>query len=216
LSRPAKTFHLRDCGPLWGVAWAAVPFRLLGVVFLSWGTCFLARLFMIQHDCGRGSIFCYRLANDWVGRFLGVLTLTPYDDLHRPWRRLAPRRSDSVGPETRYSWRIDARRSRDRPSGASRRRSPTRASAPWLCRSRRGAIFDRRRGVGRVEGASQGCQSDSEAAVGGPSPDFRCGSMLLKKVFRGVERIFSEALVPWSENDVGGHIISPIFNQRPS
>ena len=41
-------------------------------------------------------------------------------------------------------------------------------------------------------------------------------SMLLKKVFRGVERIFSEALVPWSENDVGGHIISPISNQRPS
>jgi hypothetical protein len=31
----------------------------------------------------------------------------------------------------------------------------------------------------------------------------RFGPMLLKKVFRGVERIFSEALVPWSENDVG-------------
>src|SRR5262245_19941724 len=38
---------------------------------------------MIQHDCGHGSFFRYRLANDWVGRFLGVLTLTPYDD----WRR---------------------------------------------------------------------------------------------------------------------------------
>ena len=38
--------------------------------------------------------------------------------------------------------------------------------------------------------------------------------MLLKKVFRGVERIFSEALVPWSENDVGGHIISPISKGR--
>jgi fatty acid desaturase len=44
---------------------------------------FLMRLFMIQHDCGHGSFFCYRLANDWVARFLGVLTLTPYDD----WRR---------------------------------------------------------------------------------------------------------------------------------
>lgn len=40
--------------------------------------------------------------------------------------------------------------------------------------------------------------------------------MLLKKVFRGVERIFLEALVPWSENDVGGHIIGPIFSQRAS
>jgi hypothetical protein len=38
--------------------------------------------------------------------------------------------------------------------------------------------------------------------------------MLLKKVFRGIEQIFSEAPVRWS--DVGGHIISPIFNQQPS
>ena len=38
----------------------------------------------------------------------------------------------------------------------------------------------------------------------------------VEKVFRGVERIFSEAPVRWSENDVGGHIISPISNQQPS
>jgi acyl-lipid omega-6 desaturase (Delta-12 desaturase) len=40
---------------------------------------FLVRLFMIQHDCGHGSFFHHRLANDWVGRVIGVLTLTPYD-----------------------------------------------------------------------------------------------------------------------------------------
>ncbi len=40
---------------------------------------FLVRLFMIQHDCGHGSFFRNRIANDWVGRALGVLTLTPYD-----------------------------------------------------------------------------------------------------------------------------------------
>ena len=40
---------------------------------------FLVRLFMIQHDCGHGSFFRHRLANDWVGRVIGVLTLTPYD-----------------------------------------------------------------------------------------------------------------------------------------
>jgi omega-6 fatty acid desaturase (delta-12 desaturase) len=34
---------------------------------------------MIQHDCGHGTFFAGRLANDWVGRVLGVLTLTPYD-----------------------------------------------------------------------------------------------------------------------------------------
>jgi hypothetical protein len=38
----------------------------------------------------------------------------------------------------------------------------------------------------------------------------------VEKGFSGVGRIFSEALAPWSENDVGGHIISPISNQRPS
>ncbi len=44
---------------------------------------FLVRLFMIQHDCGHGAFFTNRLANDWVGRVIGVLTLTPYDW----WRR---------------------------------------------------------------------------------------------------------------------------------
>jgi acyl-lipid omega-6 desaturase (Delta-12 desaturase) len=40
---------------------------------------FLVRLFMIQHDCGHGSMFSSRAANDWIGRCLAVLTLTPYD-----------------------------------------------------------------------------------------------------------------------------------------
>ena len=39
---------------------------------------FLVRLFMIQHDCGHGSFFRRRRANDWLGRMIGVLTLTPY------------------------------------------------------------------------------------------------------------------------------------------
>jgi acyl-lipid omega-6 desaturase (Delta-12 desaturase) len=40
---------------------------------------FLVRLFIIQHDCGHGAFFRQRAANTWVGRVLGVLTLTPYD-----------------------------------------------------------------------------------------------------------------------------------------
>jgi acyl-lipid omega-6 desaturase (Delta-12 desaturase) len=40
---------------------------------------FLVRLFMIQHDCGHGSFFRHRLMNDWLGRAIGVFTLTPYD-----------------------------------------------------------------------------------------------------------------------------------------
>ena len=43
----------------------------------------LVRLFMIQHDCGHGSFFPNRTANDWLGRAIGVLTMTPYDH----WRR---------------------------------------------------------------------------------------------------------------------------------
>lgn len=44
---------------------------------------FLVRLFMIQHDCGHGTLFRKRSTNDWVGRVIGPLTLTPYDF----WRR---------------------------------------------------------------------------------------------------------------------------------
>jgi len=44
---------------------------------------FVVRLFMIQHDCGHGAFFRRRLANDWLGRVIGVVTLTPYD----LWRR---------------------------------------------------------------------------------------------------------------------------------
>ena len=38
----------------------------------------LVRLFIIQHDCGHGSFFLSRCANDRLGRLLSVLTLTPY------------------------------------------------------------------------------------------------------------------------------------------
>ena len=44
---------------------------------------FLVRLFVLQHDCGHGALFAGRRANDWTGRLIGILTLTPYDY----WRR---------------------------------------------------------------------------------------------------------------------------------
>jgi omega-6 fatty acid desaturase (delta-12 desaturase) len=69
---------------LWVAMWLALDigyglYLLLAVPAAG----FLVRLFMIQHDCGHGAFFRHRLANDWVGRVLGVLTLTPYDC----WRR---------------------------------------------------------------------------------------------------------------------------------
>jgi acyl-lipid omega-6 desaturase (Delta-12 desaturase) len=70
---------------LWAAAWLAYMFGFWWVSLLigipSAG--FLVRLFMIQHDCGHGAFFSDRRANDWVGRAIGVLTMTPYDF----WRR---------------------------------------------------------------------------------------------------------------------------------
>lgn len=43
----------------------------------------LIRMFIIQHDCGHGSFFNQKWANDLVGRAISVLTFTPYDI----WRR---------------------------------------------------------------------------------------------------------------------------------
>ena len=38
----------------------------------------LVRLFVIQHDCGHGAFFESAIANDWLGRFLSLFTVTPY------------------------------------------------------------------------------------------------------------------------------------------
>src|SRR6202048_498330 len=70
---------------LWALAWTALylDYWWLCLLLAMPAAGFLVRLFMIQHDCGHGSFFRNRSANDWVGRVIGVLTLTPYDF----WRR---------------------------------------------------------------------------------------------------------------------------------
>ena len=57
---------------------AAVQGYWLALLLLPLAAGLLLRLFLIQHDCGHGAFFPRRSANDWVGRCLGVLTLTPY------------------------------------------------------------------------------------------------------------------------------------------
>jgi acyl-lipid omega-6 desaturase (Delta-12 desaturase) len=59
---------------------------------------FLVRLFMIQHDCGHGSFFRRRRANDWAGRVIGVLTLTRRFDWRLAILRPAPIRGHLLGP----------------------------------------------------------------------------------------------------------------------
>ena len=39
---------------------------------------FIMRIFIIQHDCGHGSFFKSRKANDYLGMVCSVLTFTPY------------------------------------------------------------------------------------------------------------------------------------------
>jgi acyl-lipid omega-6 desaturase (Delta-12 desaturase) len=95
LSRYREPSHARSIGELavtasplvalWLASWFAFS---LGHAWASLliaipAAGFLLRLFMIQHDCGHGTFFSYRWANDWAGRIIGVLTLTPYD----LWRR---------------------------------------------------------------------------------------------------------------------------------
>ena len=69
---------------IWVLMWAALDHGYwIGLLLAIPAAGFLVRLFMIQHDCGHGSFFHGRRVNDWVGRTIGVLTLTPYDY----WRR---------------------------------------------------------------------------------------------------------------------------------
>jgi omega-6 fatty acid desaturase (delta-12 desaturase) len=69
---------------LWIGAWFALSvsyWLTLAISLVAAG--FLVRFFLIQHDCGHGAFFSSKKTNDWVGRILGVFTLTPYDI----WRR---------------------------------------------------------------------------------------------------------------------------------
>jgi len=65
---------------IWAVAWVLLDMAPVASVLLAMGNgLFLVRLFIIQHDCGHGGYFRNRTLSDWVGRALGVLTVTPYD-----------------------------------------------------------------------------------------------------------------------------------------
>ena len=79
---------------LWALSWAAVHYgQWWGLIFIIPAAGFLLRLFMIQHDCGHGSFFAHRSSDDWTGRAIGVLTLTPYDY----WRRAHAEHHASAG-----------------------------------------------------------------------------------------------------------------------
>jgi len=70
---------------LWALAWFAFHngYWWCSLMLAVPAAGFMVRLFIIQHDCGHGAFFRNKVANDWVGRAIGVLTMTPYD----LWRR---------------------------------------------------------------------------------------------------------------------------------
>jgi acyl-lipid omega-6 desaturase (Delta-12 desaturase) len=55
--------------------WLVLPLAILAAGFL-------ARIFIIFHDCGHGSFFQLKRANQMIGSIAGLLNLTPY----RHWR----------------------------------------------------------------------------------------------------------------------------------
>jgi omega-6 fatty acid desaturase (delta-12 desaturase) len=81
-------FQLLTTAGLFTAGWIAV---LLAMRVGLWAGLLVAiptggltiRLFIIQHDCGHGSFFRARWANDLVGFAIGVVTLMPYGY----WRR---------------------------------------------------------------------------------------------------------------------------------
>jgi len=93
----AKYQHPSTVRALWQITNTIVPYALLwyGMYVLKdislWFTiplavvagALLVRVFIILHDCGHGSYFRSRLANDIVGFAAGMLTFTPYD--HWRW-----------------------------------------------------------------------------------------------------------------------------------
>src|SRR5680860_625725 len=66
---------------IWVLMWLAVSagYWPVALVLAVPAAGFLVRLFMIQHDCSHRSFFHSRRVNDWAGRIIGVLTLTPHD-----------------------------------------------------------------------------------------------------------------------------------------
>jgi len=84
-SLPRAIWQLSNTVPTFALLWALMAWS----IHAGWGygwTSLLAipaaglyvRLFIIQHDCGHGSFFPSRHANEWIGACIGIVTLFPF------------------------------------------------------------------------------------------------------------------------------------------
>ena len=84
-STPRSVFELAITFVPFVLVWASMSVALslgqfwLYALLLLPAAGLLVRLFMIEHDCGHGAFFRNRTGNAWIGRAIGILTLTPYD-----------------------------------------------------------------------------------------------------------------------------------------
>lgn len=63
----------------WGAMAIALQFSVWPALILAIPAAgFLVRIFIIQHDCGHGSFFKKRKANDRIGTLCSIFTLVPY------------------------------------------------------------------------------------------------------------------------------------------
>ena len=63
----------------WFLMYYSLELNYLITLLLSFPAAgLMARIFIIQHDCGHGSFFNSRKANDWCGMFCSIFTFTPY------------------------------------------------------------------------------------------------------------------------------------------
>jgi omega-6 fatty acid desaturase (delta-12 desaturase) len=101
LSQIAATFALFFA--LMGATYAAACYSTwAGLALALPAAGLVVRIFIIQHDCGHGALFRSRAANDWMGRFCSIITMTPYANWrrqhgnhHAVWNNL-DRRSDGL------------------------------------------------------------------------------------------------------------------------
>jgi len=82
------TLYLALVGLMYATAHASVWLTLLMSIFASG---LIVRIFMLQHDCGHGSLFPGRRMNSIVGSICSLVTLTPF----AYWRRLHARHHGS-------------------------------------------------------------------------------------------------------------------------
>ena len=90
---PAHRYQPRLSRSVLDLATSIAPYLALSVLLdLTWGTSivltvaivvvaagFLVRTFVVFHDCAHGSLFASKRANRWVGRFAGLLVLSPFE-----------------------------------------------------------------------------------------------------------------------------------------